>query len=281
MCRLVAYTGEPILLENLVVTPQRSLVHQSMQADEAKVTTNGDGFGLGWYTSDVDAAGVPQAPAIYREVTPAWSDENLLSLCAAVRSPLFFAHVRATTGTAVARHNCHPFRYGKYLFMHNGQIGDYAKVRRELESSLPDHLYAHRRGATDSELMFLLTVAKIEAGAAPLAAMTAMLKDVRAKMQARVIKTALRFTAVLSDGESLFVMRYASDGKPPSLYVCLCEGGTVVASEPLHDRDTPSCPEWTPVALEAGMIVRGKHVAHHALNLGEQVERQMPHAVVA
>jgi predicted glutamine amidotransferase len=281
MCRLVAYTGEPILLENLVVTPQRSLVHQSMQADEAKVTTNGDGFGLGWYTGDIDAAGVPQPPAIYREVTPAWSDENLLSLCAAVRSPLFFAHVRATTGTAVARHNCHPFRYGKYLFMHNGQIGDYAKVRRELESSLPDHLYAHRRGATDSELMFLLTVANIEAGAAPVDAMTAMLEDVRAKMQARAIKTALRFTAVLSDGESLFVMRYASDSKPPSLYLCACEGGTVVASEPLHDRDTPSCPEWSPVPLEVVVIVRGKHVERQPLKIGDGSAHGMRQALVA
>jgi predicted glutamine amidotransferase len=280
MCRLVAYTGEPILLENLVVTPQRSLVHQSMQADEAKVTTNGDGFGLGWYTGDVDAAGAPQLPAIYREVTPAWSDENLLSLCAAVRSPLFFAHVRATTGTAVARHNCHPFRYGKYLFMHNGQIGDYAKVRRELESSLPDHLYAHRRGATDSELMFLLTVAIIEAGAKPVDAMTAMLEDVRAKMQARAIKTALRFTAVLSDGESLFVMRYASDSKPPSLYLCACEGGTVVASEPLHDRDTPSCPEWFPVPLEAALTVRGKHVERQPLKIGDDSAHGMRQALV-
>jgi predicted glutamine amidotransferase len=281
MCRLVAYTGEPILLENLVVTPQRSLVRQSMQADEAKVTTNGDGFGLGWYTGEADATGAPQAPAIYREVTPAWSDENLLSLCAAVRSPLFFAHVRATTGTAVARHNCHPFRYGKYLFMHNGQIGDYAKVRRELESSLPDHLYAHRRGATDSELMFLLTVANIEAGAAPLESMMSMLEEVRAKMQARAIKTALRLTAVLSDGESLFVLRYASDGKPPSLYLCACEGGTVVASEPLHDRDTPSCPEWMPVPLDAAMIVRGKHVVHHVSNIGDDVAHGTLHAVVA
>lgn len=275
MCRLLAYTGEPIFLETLVVAPERSLVHQSMQADEAKVTTNGDGFGLGWYTGHVDAAGTPQSPAIYREVTPAWSDENLLSLCAAVRSPLFFAHVRATTGTSVARHNCHPFRYGKYLFMHNGQIGDYAKVRRELESSLPDHLYTHRRGATDSELMFLLTMAYIEAGAAPLAAMTTMLADVRAAMLPRSIKSALRFTAVLSDGESLFVMRHASDGKPPSLYVSACEGGTVVASEPLHERASKSCPEWRPVEPNSVLVIRGVQVtqSREAIGVPMQVER--------
>jgi predicted glutamine amidotransferase len=263
MCRLLAYTGEPIFLENLVVKPQRSLVRQSMQADEAKVTTNGDGFGLGWYTGDVNH----DAPAIYREVTPAWSDENLLSLCAAVRSPLFFAHVRATTGTSVARHNCHPFRYGKYLFMHNGQIGDYAKVRRELESSLPDHLYAHRKGATDSELMFLLAMANIEAGATPVAATANMLSSVRAAMNERAITTPLRFAAVLSDAKRLFVFRYSSDYKPPTMYFSPCEGGTVVVSEPLQDRASPTCSAWTPVAPDMAVTVCGKEVTQERITV--------------
>ncbi len=263
MCRLLAYSGEAILLETLVVSPQRSLVRQSMQADEAKVTTNGDGFGLGWYVDNPDNNGdgsVHEAPAIYREVTPAWSDENLLSLCAAVRSPLFFAHVRATTGAPVARQNCHPFRYGKYLFMHNGQIGDFAKVRRELESSLPDHLYAHRKGATDSELMFLLAIKAIEAGVAPLAAMIDTLAKVRNAMCARGVKTPLRYAAVLSDGQSLFVIRYSSDDKPPSLYFNRCEGGTVIASEPLQDRASPACPAWQQVAADSALTVRGTEV---------------------
>jgi predicted glutamine amidotransferase len=268
MCRLLAYSGEAILLETLVVNPQRSLVRQSMQADEAKVTTNGDGFGLGWYVDTNDGA-IHAAPAIYREVTPAWSDENLLSLCAAVRSPLFFAHVRATTGAPVARQNCHPFRYGKYLFMHNGQIGEFAKVRRELESSLPDHLYAHRKGATDSELMFLLAIKAIEAGATPLAAMIDTLTNVRHAMRARGVKTPLRYAAVLSDGQSLFVIRYSSDDKPPSLYFSRCEGGTVIASEPLQDRASATCPEWTAVPADTALTVCGKDVTQQRVAFEE------------
>jgi predicted glutamine amidotransferase len=189
MCRLLAYSGNPIFLEALVCKPQHSLVRQSMQADESKVATNGDGFGIGWYTG-IDGHSVP---GIYREVMPAWSDENLLALCSAVRSPLFFAHVRATTGTAVARQNCHPYRFDHYLFMHNGQIGDYAKVRRELEAALPDELYAARKGATDSELMFLLAMAHIQRGATPTEAVQLMLAQVLFSMDARSCGLRPRF----------------------------------------------------------------------------------------
>ncbi|MBP0575268.1 class II glutamine amidotransferase, partial [Mycobacterium tuberculosis] len=77
-------------------------------------------------------------PGLYREVLPAWSDENLKHLVHQIRSPLFFAHVRAATGTATTRANCHPFAHGRHLFMHNGQIGGYGRVRRRLEQRLPD-----------------------------------------------------------------------------------------------------------------------------------------------
>jgi predicted glutamine amidotransferase len=227
------------------------------------VTTNGDGFGLGWYSGHPGR----NEPGIYREVTPAWSDENLLALCSAVRSPLFFAHVRATTGTSVARHNCHPFRYGNYLFMHNGQIGDYGRVRRELESSLPDHLYAHRKGATDSELMFLLAMANVEAGATPIEAMSLMLSEVTTAMQRREIKAPLRFAATLADGTSAFAFRYSSDDKPPTLYLNRCLGGTVIASEPLQDRTSAACPEWTLVAPNAAITISAGTVTEQRLRV--------------
>ncbi|MEQ1597444.1 MAG: class II glutamine amidotransferase [Casimicrobium sp.] len=263
MCRLLAYSGDPIFLEELVCKPQHSLVRQSMQADESKVATNGDGFGIGWYTGYDGHT----APGIYREVMPAWSDENLLALCSAVRSPLFFAHVRATTGTAVARQNCHPYRFDHYLFMHNGQIGDYAKVRRELEAALPDDLYAARKGATDSELMFLLAMAHVQRGASPIEAVQHMLAEVRASMDARGVRAPLRFAAALSDGQQVFAFRYASDDKPPSLYFNQCDGGTVVASEPLQDRATECCPEWTLVPPNTAVTVLRGAVASQPLTL--------------
>ena len=269
MCRLLAYSGAPIFLEDLVCKPEHSLVRQSMQAEEAKLTTNGDGFGIGWYT------GLPDRPepGVYREVTPAWSDENLLALCAAVRSPLFFAHVRATTGTAVARQNCHPFRYRHWLFIHNGQIGDYAKIRRRMEAILPDELYAARKGATDSELMFLLAVNHIEQGMAPMHAMRTMLGEVRHMMAEAGIVAPLRFAAALADGETIYAFRYSSDERPPTLYLNRCDHGTIVASEPLQDRANPCCPEWIAVAPDTAVVVRGAAVEMQALAVDKPLIR--------
>jgi predicted glutamine amidotransferase len=231
MCRLAAYLGEPLFLEELIATPRHSLMRQSLRAEEAKVQTNGDGFGIGWY-------GERDEPGVYRDATPAWSDDNLLALSQTLRSRLFFAHVRAATAGASSRQNCHPFRHGRHLFMHNGQIGGYGQMRRMLESWLPDALYAERKGATDSELIFLLTVARHHDGLSMPQALLAVLHDISTLMQERAITQPLRCAATLSDGHTLWAFRMASDGKPPSLYLRRCERGTIIASEPLCDEQT-------------------------------------------
>ena len=255
MCRLAAYLGEPLFLEELIAKPRHSLMRQSLRSEEAKVQTNGDGFGIGWY-------GERAEPGVYREVMPAWSDDNLLALSQTLRSRLFFAHVRAATAGGIARQNCHPFRYGRYLFMHNGQIGGYGQLRRRLESNLPDDLYAERRGATDSELLFLLALARIRQGAAVPEAVTSVLDETMALMRERGIEQPLRFAAVLADGEQLHAFRIASDCKPPTLYLRRSAGGTIVASEPLCE-DEPGwqmLPDGAVVAVNAS----GSRVSVHA-----------------
>lgn len=247
MCRFVAYRGAPIFLEELVARPEHSLVQQSLHAERAHTVTNGDGFGIGWY-------GEKQEPAVYREVMPAWSDENLLALTATVRSGLFFAHVRAATGGGIARSNCHPFRMGPYLFMHNGQIGGYSWVRRALESLLPDHLYAHRKGATDSELLFLLALSRIEDGLEPGDAVMWALGEARHEMRRHGISDPLRFAAALSDGQQLHVFRMSSDDRPPSLYLNQGPHGVTVASEPLAGDEA----DWRLVSAGSVLTI-GEH----------------------
>lgn len=259
MCRLAAYLGQPIFLEELIAKPRHSLMQQSLHADHAKMATHGDGFGIGWY-------GDREEPGVYREVMPAWSDDNLLALSQTLRSRLFFAHVRAATTGGISRHNCHPFRNGRYLFMHNGQIGAYGQLRRTLESWLPDALYAARRGATDSELLFLLALARLQDGLSLADAMRSVLTETAALMRQRGVDAALRFAAVLSDGEQLLAFRVSSDAHPPTLYLRHHESGTTVASEPLCDAE----PGW--IALPAGAVVtvdaRGCRVASFALQPG-------------
>jgi glutamine amidotransferase len=190
------------------------------------VATNGDGFGIGW-------SGDREMPGLYREMRPAWSDENLLSLCHQVRSRLFFAHVRASTGPAVARANCHPFAVGRMMFMHNGQIGRFCAIKRGIEAMIPDEVYPYRCGTTDSEALFLAAFAH-GLQTEPVAAIAATLKAVHGLMLKAGIDEPLRFTAALTDGQDIHAFRWASDGRAPTLYWRQTGGNLLVVSEPLY-----------------------------------------------
>jgi glutamine amidotransferase len=243
MCRWIAYSGRPIHLETLVSRPRHSLVHQSHAAEECKAATNGDGFGVGWY-------GAFEEPGLYRDILPAWSDDNLKSLCRQIASPLFFAHVRASTGTATSRANCHPFAVGRWMFMHNGQVGGWDRVRRRVEAMLPDSRYDARRGSTDSEAIFLLADEDALARD-PVKAMRDGLAEVRRVMVEAGVEEALRFAAALTDGRTLYAFRYASDDRPPTLYWRELDGDVTVVSEPLDaDRDG-----WRSVQPDSALVV--------------------------
>lgn len=235
MCRWLAYKGRPIYLEDLLYTPDHSLIDQSLNARESKTGTNGDGFGIGWY-------GGRNRPGVFREVLPAWNDSNLRSLAHQISSSSFFAHVRASTGTATSRPNCHPFSHGRWMFMHNGQIGGYTKVRRQLENQIPDDLYQYRLGTTDSELIFLMMLAEgLEDDSVSAIAKT--LSKVDQVAADAGVDAAFRFTSSITDGENLYAVRYSSDPHPPTLYYSLKDEELVVVSEPLDTSETG----WTEV----------------------------------
>ena len=211
MCRWIAYSGPPIYPEALLLLPENSLINQSLSARYSITPTNADGCGFGWY-------GERDEPGIFRDVLPAWNDQNLISIARQVRTPLFFAHVRAATFGPIQRSNCHPFAYGKWLFMHNGQIGDYETVRRELEAMIAPDFYNARLGTTDSETVFLLllTDGLLED---PQGAFQRTVARVEAVMGAHNVEAPLRLTAAATDGESIYAIRYASDDRAPTLYI--------------------------------------------------------------
>ncbi|MGK0298246.1 MAG: glutamine amidotransferase [Gammaproteobacteria bacterium] len=102
------------------------LIRQSVNSYEREEQLNGDGFGVGWNEPDHS-----EQPAVFRSITPAWNNRNLHNLSRVIASTSIFAHVRAATQTSgVNEANYHPFRYGKYLFVHNGDVGNFQKVRR-------------------------------------------------------------------------------------------------------------------------------------------------------
>ena len=233
MCRWVAYRGRRRFLEDLIASPAHSLIDQSQCATEAKTATNGDGFGIAWY-------GEHDEPGHYRDILPAWSDDNLRSLARQIGSSLFLAHVRASTAGRTTRDNCHPFVHGRWSFMHNGQLGDFDRLERRLETRLDDALYAQRKGSTDSELLFLLAL-QFGLEEDPKAALEAALGFVLCEAISLGLRTLIRFTAALSDGQALHCVRYATDRHAPTLYsgtMCPLTGdGHCLVSEPF-DEDT-------------------------------------------
>ncbi|MSP50764.1 MAG: class II glutamine amidotransferase [Alphaproteobacteria bacterium] len=242
MCRWLTYSGQPIYLDSLIFEPENSLIRQSLHARKTSVTTNGDGFGVGWY-------GGRQVPGIYRDILPAWNDPNLKSLAHQVEASLFFAHVRASTGTATSRANCHPFGLDRWLFMHNGQVGGYDRVRRRLEALLPDDLYRHRHGTTDSELFFLLLfVHGLDEN--PPAAIRRTIRVIETMAAEAGATDPFRMTAALSDGARVYAIRHSSDDKPPSLFWDGTGDALTVVSEPLDAE----LDHWTEVAPERLLI---------------------------
>jgi glutamine amidotransferase len=212
MCRWLAYSGTPILLEELLYRPEHSLIAQSLHSRMGVETTNGDGFGVGWY--DGVAA---RAPALFRGVGPAWGDVNMRELAGTISSPMFLAHIRASTGTAVQQTNCHPFRYGNWLWVHNGSIRDFPTLKRDLVLAVSPELYPHIAGSTDSEVMFHLA---LTFGLAddPVAAVERMVGFVEETGRQHGVPDPMQMTVAATDGDRLWAFRYSSEGRARSLF---------------------------------------------------------------
>lgn len=211
MCRWLAYSGSPILLEELLCKPEHSLIDQSLHARLGVDTTNGDGFGVGWYGPDA------QTPAVFHSIETAWNDRNLREVAGHVLSPLFLAHIRASTGTAVQQTNCHPFRHGRWLWVHNGLVRDFHRVKRELALAVDESLYPQMEGSTDSEMLFYLALTfGLEEN--PPAAVERMVGHVEEVGHRHGTEHPIQMTIGTTDGSSVWAFRYSSEGKSRSLY---------------------------------------------------------------
>ena len=227
MCRFLAWIGTPRFLDELILEQSRSLVEQSRNALIGKTPINADGFGLAWYAER-------STPCIYKDTHPAWADPNLKQIAHHVQAQVFLAHVRASTGTATSRNNCHPFAVDNWCFMHNGQAGGHERFRQALDAMIPPDLYQARLGATESEAIFLLAMGH-GLKSDPIAAMARAVRDVQQLAEKRGAAPFMRFAACWSDGSRLFAARTSSDRFAPSLYVRTCTHGHIISSEPLDD----------------------------------------------
>ncbi len=277
MCRFVLYLGEPIVLENLLTKPVNSLINQSFDA-ELRDSLNGDGFGVAWYIPELG-----DAPAVYKAVTPAWSNRNLSNLSRLTRTPCTLAHVRAATpGVVTNELNCHPFVAGRFAFMHNGEVAEFAAIRRNLLALLSDEAFATIEGSTDSEHLFALFLdayrRREAAAGGPLEAMAAATEETIATLlrllAERGVTTGARLNIAVSDGRRAVISHFASPTPhaAPTLFWhegrrYVCEEGVVrmvdadvrsdtviVASEPLS-----ADPGWEPVPNSSLMLIDEAH----------------------
>jgi predicted glutamine amidotransferase len=211
MCRWLAYSGSPILLEELLYKPDHSLIDQSLHARLGVETTNGDGFGVGWYGA------TSETPAVFRSIEPAWNDRNLREVATHVESPMFLAHIRASTGTAVQQTNCHPFRFGKWLWVHNGLVREFPRVKRELALVVDKSLFSYIEGSTDSELLFYLALT-LGLEDDPPGAVERMIGLVEETGRRQGIENPIQMTIGTADGTNVWAFRYSSESKSRSLY---------------------------------------------------------------
>lgn len=210
MCRWLAYSGSPILLETLIYKPKHSLIDQSLHARLGPHTTNGDGFGVGWY-------GELEEPALYKGVDPIWNDRNMRELSRHVRARTIFAHIRASTGTPVQQTNCHPFRHGKWMWMHNGQIAGFQQVKRELLLAIDPSLFPSVEGSSDTEAFFFLALT-FGLDADPPGAVERAVGFIEQVCGRHGIAEPMRMSVAVSDGSSIWAFRYSTVGTPPSLF---------------------------------------------------------------
>jgi glutamine amidotransferase len=261
----MAYSGAPLRIDELLFKTDHSLIDQSMSSRSA-TPTNGDGFGLGWY-------GDRHEPGLFRSIRPAWNDFNLRDLSAHIKSGLFLAHVRATSLAAVQETNCHPFRYRNWLFVHNGEISEIERFRRDLVVAVAPELFPHIKGTTDSELMFHLALTfGLEDD--PIGALERMSGFVEKIARAHGVEDALWMTLGLSDGGKLYAVRYSSEGEAPTLYHSrdmedlyrlnpalrhrFAPNARAVVSEPMADV----ADAWVQIPERTSVVVEDDRVTH-------------------
>ena len=210
MCRWLAYSGSPVRLEELLLKPKHSLIDQSLHSKLGAETTNGDGFGVGWY-------GVGDTPGVFRSVEPAWNDRNLRDLAAHIESPLVFAHIRASSGSPIQQTNCHPFRHGRWLWMHNGLVRDFHEVKRDLVLAVDPSLYPEIEGSTDSEVFFFLALT-LGLEDDPPSAVARAVGLIEETGRRHGVEHPIQMTVATTDGTRLWAFRYSSEGASRSLF---------------------------------------------------------------
>jgi predicted glutamine amidotransferase len=263
MCRFLLYLGPTITVADCVITPEHSLVHQSVMSTEGSEPFNGDGFGFAWFVPRFG-----EGPALFKSTKPAWNDRNLHHVARVSESECILAHVRAASaGSGVTQANCHPFVERQYAFMHNGVVRGFHQFRQQLLAGLSPAAFGTIAGTTDSEHMFALFLDALDGAPSddPLTGMVRALTKVIGTMVAMAERVGAEgqssLNLAVADGKRAVVSRFitGAQDKARSLYyysgrraVSGADGdrmtepdvdhpSVMIASEPLTGRANWTC----------------------------------------
>jgi len=256
MCRIAAYLGASISLEQFLRQPAHSLYRQSWEPREMlTAAVNADGYGVAWASPD-------DRPARYRSTLPVWADPNLDDLGASLNSRWWMGNVRsATEGLGTHTINTQPFCDDQLAFCHNGFITDFQHtLRRRIRLALDDEADGATVGNTDSEHIFALMRSQRTDIASALRRSLSLLAQWINEADTRAL-----LCIAVTDGKTLYAVRSSVNAPPPSLYYHAAypgqAGGCVVASEAFDDD-----PGWHPVAPDQMIQLRpGESPAIHPL----------------
>jgi glutamine amidotransferase len=195
MCRLLGVVSSE-------TTDYRFSLREAPQSLAALSPEHPHGWGLAVHDEE-DGWDLHRHPACARD------DARFETLAARARGKVLLAHIRKATVGGSSLSNTHPFRRGRWVFAHNGTIGDVAY----LERGTSDRRRREVEGDTDSErfFAFLLTALDEVGGGdgtehAADGAVDGVLGRVLGPALARTSFGAANF--LLSDGAVLFAHRF-------------------------------------------------------------------------
>ena len=216
MCRVLAYRGPPVSLDELLYRPDSSLVRQSYDPQQLHMVNLG-GFGMmAWDATTPD----PACPWTYRTTSLPMFDPNLEALARKARTSCLLAHVRGIPLRADAGfgpHNLHPFHFPgqRWAMAHNGDLAGHRRVRYAILEQVRPDLREQIAGSTDSELVYALLLSLLDGDqsdpATVVAAAAGVVSALRAARREQGIEQSSALNLFLSDGVSLVAVRYTLD----------------------------------------------------------------------
>lgn len=149
MCRLFGFrSAVPAAVHPALVTEKNSLLIQSRE--------HKDGWGIAAYSAET-------LPLVAHGVGAAHSDPDFQRVSSRVSARTVLAHIRQASVGAVELRNSHPFFFGRWSFVHNGTLREFANHKSSVEALIRTDLRSNIKGTTDSERCFYLFLTRLAA----------------------------------------------------------------------------------------------------------------------